>query len=412
MIRPATRRILERAAGRPLAPPSPATARDVARRAAHVARHSRLACPERGDVFNIDLHVAVIADVRTQLDRHNNLSLVDWTLSGHSWVAGRERDPVAIVNERTWHAFGPRMAKRFQRMYGSYLRSFQGFAVTHTPCFALLYEELRKPTVAVASTRYEFPFTHNADMWRWLDERLRAGVEDGWLTLVANNKADADYVKHYSRLDAVHIPSACSYVEHMYTGRQNAVVLWTNNDRLAESIGHALRHETVALRGGLGRRYDRATLYDQRAIVLIPYNVSVMAFFEHYAACAPIYVPDQAFMKRLMEEHPADVLSSLSFCQVTGVSPSARPGGFDLNDLRDEAVVDWYLERADFYDTEWMPRIQRFESWEHLDHLLATDDQHEISARMAEERPERLRRIAALWDELPWMRQLQAQGSP
>ena len=49
--------------------------------------------------------------------------------------------------------------------------------------------------------------------------------------------------------------------------------------------------------------------------------------------------------------------------------------------MRDEQVVDWYLDRADFYDLDWMPRIRQFESWAHLDHLLATDDQHAISAR-------------------------------
>jgi hypothetical protein len=51
----------------------------------------------------------------------------------------------------------------------------------------------------------------------------------------------------------------------------------------------------------------------------------------------------------------------------------------------------------------WMPRILQFESWAHLDLLLATDDAHSISARMAEERPERLRQIDALWDDLPWL---------
>jgi hypothetical protein len=130
-----------------------------------------------------------------------------------------------------------------------------------------------------------------------------------------------------------------------------------------------------------------------------------MALFEHYAACAPIYVPERQFLKRLMAEHPIDVLSSISFCQVTGRSP-ARRGVRDLNDVRDEQVVDWYLERADFYDPEWMPQIRQFESWSHLDHLLATDDHVAISQAMAAEQPERLRRIAALWDELDWLAQL------
>jgi hypothetical protein len=377
--------------------------RDGARRSAHVLRHTSLARPRSGDVFNIDLHVAVIADVRTQLDRHG-LELVDWTISGHSWVFDRPRDPVAIVNERTWKSFGPRMAKEFQCLYGSYLRTFRAFVVTHTPCLSLLYEGFRRPTLTVVSTRYEFPCTHYARSWDWLDDGLRRGVREGWLTLVANNRADADYLHRYTGLEAAYIPSACSYTDLTYTGRRPPAVICTgSDDLLAASIASKLRNEAIPLRSGLGARYSWADLYDHRALVFIPYNVSIMSLFEHYTACAPIYVPDRAFLKELMAEYPADVLGNLSFSQVTGHPPARRPSGLDLNDTSDEAVVDWYLDRADFYDSVWMPRIRQFESWEHLDHLLATDDPQAISADMVAERPERLSRIAALWDDLGWL---------
>lgn len=399
-------RLLERAAGRPLATPTAATLLDAMRRGGHAIRHSRLARHRpSGDVFNLDLHVGVIRDVRTQLDRRA-LSLVDWTISGHSWVLGRDRDPVAIVNERTWHSFGPRMAKRFQRAYRSYLRSFQGFVATYPPGFSLLYEGLNTPTLAVVATRYEWPCTHYRPHWDWLDERLCAGVENGWLTMVANNRADADYLEHYSGLRAMTIPSACSYTDLTYTGRRSSVVVCTPGAALAEATIAALHHDAIPLRSGLGPRYAQADLYDHRALVFLPYNVSIMALFEHYTACAPIYVPARSFLKNLMHEYPADVLSSLSFCQVTGHPPARSGDSLDLNDTRDEAVVDWYLDRADFYDEEWMPRIRQFHSWNHLDHLLATDDPQTISAQMAAERPERLRRIDALWDRLGWFEAL------
>ena len=141
--------------------------------------------------------------------------------------------------------------------------------------------------------------------------------------------------------------------------------------------------------------------------MLIPYNVSVMALFEHYSACAPVYVPSRDFMKQLMAEHPDEVLFQLSYAQIEGRPARPPSAGFlDLNDLGDETVVDWYLDRADFYDDEWMPRIRRFDSWEHLDELLDSDDQLAISRWMAAEKPERLGRIAELWDGLDWMAQV------
>jgi hypothetical protein len=395
-------RILARALGRGGSRPSVAAVLDSLRRGAHVLRHSRVVPRRaRGGVFDLDLHVAVVADVRTQLEERG-VPLTEWSVSGHTWAFGRTREPVAVVNEKTWFAFGPARARRFRRAYGSYLRSFDGFLATYPPAFGLLYEGFGKPTLAIAATRYEWPFTHNAELWRWLDDGLRRGVEDGWLTLAANNRADADYLRHYAGLEATVLPSACAYAAGEYTGRERAVVVCTPSDALAGAVCDALQAEAIPLRGGLGARYTRADLYARRALVFIPYNVSIMALFEHYSACAPIYVPGPELLKALMAEHPADVLSSVSFCQVTGRAPARAGDGLDLNDLGDERVVDWYLERADFYDREWMPHVRRFDSWEHLDELLAADDQAGISEEMRAAQPERLARIAALWDDLGW----------
>jgi hypothetical protein len=360
-------------------------------------------------VFNLDLHVSVIADVREALAPHE-LGVVDWSLSGHTWVVGRERDAVAIVNERTAWRFGPELIRRFRQVYGRYLESFAGFVATHTPCFSLLYEGLPGPTLAVCSTRYEWPFTFERDRWEWLDARLRRGVEDGWLHLVANNRADAGYVENYLGIEPVYVPSGCAYVGPSYTGRRRAAVVSAKSEPVARAICARLETEAVPLRTALGRRYRREDLYDHRAIVFIPYNVSVMALFEHYSACAPVYVPSREFLRRLMDEYPDAVLSQLSYAQESTEPAAPRPGFRDLNDVDDDDVVDWYLDRADFYDAQWMPRVRQFESWAHLDHLLATDDAAEISHDMAAERPARLERIAELWSGLPWLAQVGAAG--
>jgi hypothetical protein len=140
---------------------------------------------------------------------------------------------------------------------------------------------------------------------------------------------------------------------------------------------------------------------------VIPYNVSIMSICEHYSAGAPIYIPTRDFLKQLMAEHPAEVLSDLSFTQGMGRPGAPRPKAKrDLNDTRDSQVVDWYLDRADFYDLEWMPGIRQFESWTHLDHLLATDDHEAISQAIAAQKPCRLARIAELWDEVEWLRRV------
>jgi hypothetical protein len=383
---------------------------DAGRRRVHAweqTLRARRGDADTGDVFDLDLHVAVVADARVALESRG-LSLTEWNLSGHTWVFGRRRTPVAAVNERTWFGFGPPLIDRFQRAYRPFLERFRGFLATYPPCFSLLYRGFDRPTLAISATRYEWPFTHNLELWTWLDEQLARGVEEGWLTLAANNRADADYVENYTGIAPHYLPSACSYVAPPYTGRRRTALV-SSSESFGAFVASQLTQDARPLRAALGARFHWAELYDHRAVVFVPYNVSIMSLFEHYAAGMPIYVPERALLKRLMAEHPRDVLGSLSFSQVTG-RPAAVPATarIDLNDVADPQVVDWYLDRADFYDNARMPQIRCFESWAHLDHLLAGDDPEQTAERMARERAERLASIAAVWDELPWLERLQA----
>jgi hypothetical protein len=376
---------------------------DRRRRIEHAARHVRGRPGAPDGVFNLDLHISVVADVRDVLERHG-VPLTDWSISGHTWVWNRDREPVAVVNERTATGLSPRSAARFRRVYGRYLRSFRGYVSTHTPAFSLLYEGLDRPTLAVCSTRYEWPFTFDRAGWTWLDEHLAAGVAEGWLSLVANNRADAGYVENYAGILPPHVPSACAYVGERYRGELPTTIVWSKPDDFAAEIAGARTGPALSLRTALGKRFAWRDLYAHRAIVFVPYNVSVMSLFEHYTACMPIYVPERAFLKQLMRERPETVLSQLSYAQIAGRSATPRTrGALDLNDLRDEQVLDWYLDRADFYDSEWMPSVRTFESWAHLDHLLATDDHAAISEQMARDNVERLARIDAAWEALPWL---------
>src|SRR5437868_12860833 len=57
---------------------------DRSKRVRHAARHvgGRFAPP--GHVFNLDAHIAVIADVREALQARG-ISVTSWSISGHAW---------------------------------------------------------------------------------------------------------------------------------------------------------------------------------------------------------------------------------------------------------------------------------------------------------------------------------------
>lgn len=113
-------------------------------------------------IFNLDLHIAVIPEFVSGLAEHH-VNVTQFSLSNHNHLVRRwfpSPDPVAIVNQRTWQDLSSDRVGRFQRRYGTFLRAFDGFVLTHTPAFFQLLSKFEKPTLIVSATRYETPFTH------------------------------------------------------------------------------------------------------------------------------------------------------------------------------------------------------------------------------------------------------------
>ena len=73
------------------------------------------------------------------------------------------------------------MCDTFYERYQHELSVYDGFIVTHTPCFAMLYERWNKPVICVASTRYEHPFSDRKEEWEDLNRYLAEKIDDGLL---------------------------------------------------------------------------------------------------------------------------------------------------------------------------------------------------------------------------------------
>jgi hypothetical protein len=359
-------------------------------------RHDRL------HLFNLDLHVSAIADVKDVITRWGH-RVTDWTQSGHSWVFGRPHDPVEVVNRGTWEQLDAGMCAAFHRRYRDELAHFDGFIVTHTPAFALLFVPWNKPIIVVNSTRYEQPFTLREADWRWLDQQLVAGARRGQITLVSNNQGDQAYLRERTSLPSEHIPSLCAYTGARYRGRRRQFVLHTRVGQSQLGFPPSLQSRVVRLDeafrhwGLFGRRpYRWQELYDFRGIIHLPYQISTMSIFEQYTANVPLFFPSKKFLFELHRAHPGQVLSELSFFQVHGV-PFHGDG---LNRTADPDVVRRWIDLADYYDPENMPHIQYFESFEHLAELLETVDRDEVSERMRAFNQGRQERIVGAWSAL------------
>jgi hypothetical protein len=74
--------------------------------------------------------------------------------------------------------------------------------------------------------------------------------------------------------------------------------------------------------------------------------------------------------------------------------------GLDLNDYKDIKAVKKWIELADFYDEEWMPHINYFNSFKELNEIVKEINPNEISKNMEIFNTERKVKIYNIWSNL------------
>ncbi|HSX13421.1 MAG TPA: hypothetical protein VLE96_03265 [Chlamydiales bacterium] len=347
--------------------------------------------------FNLDCHISVIADVKQILESFGH-EVVDWSISGHTWVFDRNRNSVEVVNHTTWADMDQDMCNRFYARYGKFLSQFDAFIVTHTPSFSLLYQKLNKPILIVNSTRYEHPFLAYPNKLEWLNNYLKDGVARNKIFVVSNNKADQAYLKHYTGIESEWIPNLCAYTNAKYTGNTEGFIFHTQNDFMLPILTDLWGKTPLIQNANLPERYRWPKLYDFKGIVHFPYQVSIMSLFEQYTANVPLFFPSKDFMRALRGMYSGRILSAISYYYLYSVAPPNVPG--DLNHTYDPQVLNFWLDSADFYDEENMPYIQYFDSYDHLKTLLETVDCQAISKKMAEHNVKRREMIFKKWEKV------------
>lgn len=316
--------------------------------------------------FNIDLHISVIEDIKF-IFKELGHEVTSWNLSSHNWVFGRNPTSVDIVNQNTWKYIDQNMCDSFYERYKNDLSEYDGFIACYPTAFALLYEKFDKPIYIVVATRYEHPFSSDENRWSWFDGKLKDMIDNGKVIPIANNRYDKMYCEYFLDREFKHIPNICSYTESKYNPQFDPIV----SGRIKIN---GLKHIS-----DLGR-FNWNDLYGHRAIVHIPYNVSIMSIFEQYTAGVPLLFPSPELCMSIKGS-----MSELFF------RPNCRVDSYSKEDIL----------LSDFYDKEWMPFIKQFSCIEELVHF--TDDTkvlNEISENMKKFNEERQSRIHKLWSSI------------
>jgi hypothetical protein len=310
-------------------------------------------------IFNLDLHISVIEDVTTILKEiyGDTVEVTNWNISSSGHHLGKKSTDVKIINQSTWKDINADMIKKFQDEYDDILKDYDGFVVTHTPVFAMLYEKYGKPIIIVNSCRYDQPFcwNKNEEMLKVFNESLKSMQSSGQLIIVSNNIPDQKYLKEKAGVDSIYIPSLCLYTGAKYNPKRDEFTLFENKvfDKFPSSPLLKNRPDNFSFKD----------LFEYKGIVHMPYDISSMSLFEQYFAGVPLFFPTKEFYTECVKNDTVKFIVR-----------------YDLNDAKpsDEEVEKW-LNDADYYR---LTHINHYSSFQDCIDKLKSFVDHDKPARL------------------------------
>lgn len=336
--------------------------------------------------FNIDLHISIIADIKTIFNNLGHTIDVNY-LSGHSWVFNKPTCHDYVIKQNNWESLDENMCNLFYETHKDELAQYDGFIATYCPAMAMLYEKFNKPIIMVAGTRYEYPFTFDKRKWDMFNNFLNTNNN---VIILANNKFDSWYIEQFIDKKVMTIPSLCEYTNAKYNPTKNKSILYSRK--------HPIYHQNIVNRDNMSH-YTWDDLFTYDAMIHYPYNVSTMSIFEQYTANVPLFFPDKTYMMELFNS--GAVLNEMSFLQLstsqTEFHSLADFKSVDPNNVKDVEMLKIALEYSDFYGDD-MQYITYFNNDEDLKEKLKNSDFNQISENMRNHNIIRRDKVYSQWD--------------
>lgn len=346
-------------------------------------------------LFNLDLHVSVIEDFINIMNKlyGKNVSITNWSISGPNVIFKKPNINVDIINNNTWKRINTDLINKFVDTYFDFLSQFDGFVVTHSPVFCLLYEKFNKPIILINSTRYEQPFswTNNIDAWDNLNKKLKCLADKKQLIAISNNKADQEYLKLGTGINSILIPSLCLYTNLKYNPIRSECIIYNDNGSNILETKDLKNKKNV-----LKNNYPWKDLYGFKGIVHMPYEISTMSIFEQYSANIPLFFPSKDFLKFLITNERYYFQSRYN--KINNYNNKYHP--LLEKALDDSNWVDFWIDKSDFYDQENMKHIIYFDSYQDLNDKINKTDFNAVSQLMKEHNTIRMNNVYQMWDNI------------
>jgi hypothetical protein len=282
-----------------------------------------------------------------------------------------------------------------------------------------LYMPFNISMIIWATTRFEQGRETDPGKMRGLVTNLRSIASRPNNIIAANNPYDVEYIRYYTGIKPLLIRSVCAYADGRYHWRGYDSGNWQSVtvpvfgyrpglqpgpiDEFIEPANDIARAQgdpfiLKNIFAAYSRRYEYSELAAHPAVVHLPYQVSVMSFYEQYRMGVPIFVPSLElltrwhmeflfvsergwFMKRklglsVIERHRSQ--NDLGR-DAAGYHPECRHTDCDPYDDYSYAAVRHWLSLAEYYQ---YPHVLTFNTWEELIYKLRTTNLRAVSADM------------------------------
>ena len=263
--------------------------------------------PYHGYTFwSSDFHVAPIADLKA-LFEPLHMRIIDQSLSYHCHTkepptCADSLDVLTKLNGITLGSCPNQLRRDFFAAYvnDATMATVDAVVCHHAAALCEAFMPFNKSLIVVASTRFEMG-RQDPVRWRIWVENLRAIATKPRNIVAANNKYDAEYIKYFTGIkDVPVLPNDCGYVKAKYAPSANHPEVLVGPGRsihpalYAELRLHAntsaCTFEFTSIRE-LYKRFDYTDLARHPAVVLLPYQVSIMSIIEYYRMGLPMFVP-------------------------------------------------------------------------------------------------------------------------
>jgi len=349
--------------------------------------------------LDISLHIGS-RDIQYIFERLGH-SLDVWSISDHHNIMGWPRAQVDIINQNTWRNLDQQMCDDFYNRYKSELSQYDGFVTYYSPTFTMLYEKFNKPIIMYVPLRYETPFHNNKNKLQYFNEYTRKGIDKGKIIPLVTNKYDQKYLSTFINRKFELLPSLCDYLNLEYIGKNNAFLFCSKYNELYNFI----KNPNVINKNNMGL-YKWEDTANYKAIIHIPYSNTIVTLFEQYTMNIPLLFPSHEFLCDMRKQFGhKNIMSEISWGQVHKLPSKSMIecdfyGGYDPNNYEDLESFQYWSKYSDFYDDEWMPFIEHFDSFQELEYKLNYLDFQEISDKMKKFNIERKKNIMNKWKEV------------